>query len=471
MALGADDYLKKPVSPEDLLAAIHTQFQKKVAIKEKYQLQYNDLINYDQLTGLPNRLLIRQQFEQLQNTNFLPILCLSLDQFQRFKEIFGYEVGESLLKKATVRLQRVIPAASFLAYLSTNEFLIILTEIADEEEMAAIAQAILSAIAQPFLLEKNQEVTVTASIGISLYPQHSNQIDLLLKQANKAKKYAEKKGGNNYKLYNYSPTKNSSYDALTLESDLRYALAREELVLYYQPRVSLKTGEIVGMEALLRWFHPKSGKISPSTFIPLAEETGLITAISDWVCHTACQQAKAWQDRFNPSLIMAVNLSAHEFHLANLCERIEAICQQTGLAPNFLELELTESILVNNFSQARAKLDQLQALGIQIAIDDFGTGYSSISYLQQFSFQILKLDHTFINNLGENLINRTIVTSLIQLAHSLDLKVIAEGVERSGELLFLREHKCDQMQGYIFSPPICAEKMEEFLKENPRLPV
>ncbi len=471
MVLGADDYLRKPLVPEDLLTAVRTQLQKKSAIKEKYQLQGNDFVSYDQLTGLPNRLLVRQQFEQLQNQSFLPVLLLSIDQFQRFKEIFGYEVGETLLKQATSYLQAVVSTNSFLAHLSSNDFLVILTGVANKEEVSAIAEKILSAIAQPFLIEDEQEITITASLGISFYPEHNQTIDLLLKQANQARKLAQKKGGNCSQIYHCSTTKNNGCSTLTLETDLKYALKREELVLYYQPRVNLKTGKIVGLEALVRWLHPEFGKISPNSFISIAEETGLITGISDWVYYRACKQIKEWQETLKVSLKMAVNLSAYEFNVSDLCQRIEGICQEINLSPHCLELELTENMLVSDFPKARAKLEQLQALGIQIAIDDFGVGYSSMSYLQQFSFQILKLDRSFISNLGENLVNRNIVISLIQLAHSLNLSVVAEGVERSGELVFLKEQHCDEMQGFIFSPPISASKIEELLKENPCLPI
>ncbi|AFZ49011.1 putative bifunctional diguanylate cyclase/phosphodiesterase [Dactylococcopsis salina] len=469
MTLGADDYLTKPFRREDLLAAIKSQFQKKAAFEQKYQTQNFEAINYDQLTGLPNRLLIRQQFENLQNADFLAILCVSLDRFQELKDYFGYEVGESLLKQAVTRFKSVISSQDTLAYLSTNEFLIILTEASNTEETITVTEKVLS-VFQPSFSVEEQEFSTTLSIGISFYPEHSREIDLLLKQSHKGKKSAEKKGGNCYHIYQPSLNKCHSDYTITLETDLRYALEKQELVLYYQPRVSLVSGEIVGMEALLRWFHPQLGTISPKQFIPIAEETGLIIPISDWVSEMACQQGKTWQNWLKRPLKMAINFSAQGFQLSDFCERIEAICQRTQFPFSCLELELTESTLVKDFLQAREKLQQLQTLGIDVAIDDFGTGYSSLNYLQQFSFQILKLDRTFVRNSGRDTTNRAIVSSLIQLAHNLQLSVVAEGVERQCELNFLREQNCEEIQGYLFSPPLSAREMEDLLREKRRLP-
>ena len=469
MELGADDYLTKPFRRKDLLAAIKSQFQKKAAFEQKYKSQNFEAINYDQLTGLPNRLLIRQQFENLQNADFLAILCVSLDRFQELKDYFGYEVGESLLKQAVTRFKSVISSQDTLAYLSTNEFLIILTEASNTEETITVTEKVLS-VFQPSFSVEEQEFSTTLSIGISFYPEHSREIDLLLKQSHKGNKSAEKKGGNCYHIYQLSLNQHHSDYTMTLETDLRYALEKQELVLYYQPRVSLVSGEIVGMEALLRWFHPQLGTISPKQFIPIAEETGLIIPISDWVSEMACQQGKTWQNWLKRPLKMAINFSAQGFQLSDFCERIEAICQRTQFPFSCLELELTESTLVKDFLQAREKLQQLQMLGIDVAIDDFGTGYSSLNYLQQFSFQILKLDRTFVRNSGKDTTNRAIVSSLIQLAHNLQLSVVAEGVERQCELNFLREQNCEEIQGYLFSPPLSAREMEDLLREKRRLP-
>ena len=468
MSLGANDYLTKPFNPKELLAAINGQLQKKIAIEEKYKTQTLDLINYDQLTGLPNRLLVRQYFEDLKTAKFIPILCVSLDQFDKVKDWFGYEVGESLLQQAVTRLKQVLSNQDCLACLSTNEFIIIITQVSSYEKLTTKVEAILDAIQPSFLVEE-QSVTVTASMGISIYPESAKEIDLLLRQANQGKKIAQNQGGNTYKIYDRSLEKPHHHHRITLETDLNQALAKDQLTVYYQPRVSLKTGEIVGMEALLRWSHPELGNISPNTFIPIAEETGFIIAITEWVCYTACQQGKHWQEQFQKPLKMAVNLSAEGFKIPNLCHRIEAICVETNFPPTALELELTESTLVHDFWEARQKLEQLQGLGIDIAIDDFGTGYASLNYLQQFSFQILKLDRAFVKNSGQNLTNRAIISSLIQLAHSLKLSVVAEGVERKGELTFLREQKCEEIQGYLFSPPISAGEMEDLLRENRHL--
>jgi EAL domain-containing protein (putative c-di-GMP-specific phosphodiesterase class I) len=290
----------------------------------------------------------------------------------------------------------------------------------------------------------------------------------LIQQADAAMQAAQKQGGNSYEFYD-TRMRVGSANQLLLEANLRHALERSEFQLYYQPKVSLVTGQIVGAEALIRWFSSSQGFVPPSEFIPLAEETGLIIPLDEWVITTACNQVKQWQLAKYPSLQVAVNLSGVQFHQNDLIERVAQILQQTQLDPQYLELELTEGVLMQNTDATTLKLDQLKDLGLQIAIDDFGTGYSSLSYLKQFSFDTLKIDRAFVQNISDDSKNAAITTAMIQMAHDLQLKVIAEGVETTSELAFLQQQACDEMQGYFFSRPVPAPEFEQFLASGKRL--
>ena len=476
MELGADDYLTKPFTRAELLGAVGSQLRKKAAIAARYQSEINKTklelehkIRHDSLTGLPNRLSLRENFADIlnsrqdegQNTSVIPVMCLCLDRFKIIKENLDSLYSELLLKEVAQRLTSCTHQSDTIAYLSENRYALILPT-ADSQSLATErGQEILHALSQPFQLN-DQEVFVSGSIGISLYPNHGDGIEDLLICANRAMDYSSQNGGNQVQFD--APTlKVGSSERLALETGLRYVLEREELQVYYQPRVCLKSGSIVGAEALVRWFNPERGMVSPGQFIPIAEESGLIVPISEWIYRTACEQLKIWQSKYAQDLVIAVNLSSRQFVEPNLREHLGTILQETQLDPKYLELELTEGMLVQNPPLAKQKLEALNLLGIKIAIDDFGTGYSSLSYLQQFPFEILKIDQCFVRNLTEDATNAAITIAIMQMAHSLNFRVIAEGVETEAELAFLRQHPCDEIQGYFFSPPLPAHKFEELL--------
>jgi len=494
MELGADDYITKPCTPSELLKAISARLAKQSAIAGRYTTalrqasqELNKLVHYDSLTNLPNRSLLQERFEQfihhlvLSTTNlkvgqkevdseqFVPVLYLGLDRFNRIGEILGHSRGDLLIKAVAQRLQECVDSSYILARLSTDEFVIIQTKITQKKATNTQAENILNALAKPFFLEDNNEVLITASIGIALYPRDGGDIGKLLICANKAMNYAKQQGGNQSEFYRTAFNVGSG-DRLFLETSLSHALERQELQLYYQPQINIKTGKIVGAEALLRWQHPDRGFIPPNVFIPIAEETNLIIPIGQWVLKTACQAAKNWQNIGFSSLRIAVNLSGRQFNQPQIRSQILQVLMDSGLDPNFLELELTESIIVQEPEVGKVRLKALKALGIQIAIDDFGTGYSSLSYLQQFPFDTLKIDQCFVRNLTQDTKTKAITTAIITMAHELNLKLIAEGVETDAELAFFRSNNCDEMQGYLFSPPLSATEFEKLLRSGKILP-
>lgn len=505
MNLGADDYLTKPFRRKELLGAIEARLIKHDALYQGYAREQNrtvapgpkveperpDSIYYDHLTNLPNQLLVREQFESLrdrtdQEGGWISILSIGLDRFKRINQTLGHAGGDRLLKEVARRLSQSVCPGDILARLHTDQFAIVLASGSDNGDRPtlsdprdsdsgstsnpipeAIAQPILDRLTQPFCLQ-NREIFITASIGISIYPQDGEDVDQLMKNAGVAMSYAKQLGGN--QSQSYTPTLQSeSLDDLTLETSLRYAVERQELQLYYQPIVGLESGKIVGAEALVRWHHPQQGMISPVKFIPLAEQTGLIAPIGEWVLQTACHQTKSWQAEGLPPVRVAVNLSFRQFNQVDLSERLVRILDESGLDPSYLELELTESILVQNVELTIAKLNELKSMGVKISLDDFGTGYSSLSYLQQFPFDLLKIDRCFVQDINTNATNAALTNAIIQMAHSLNLKVIAEGVETREELAVLYENNCDNIQGYLFSRPVKAEEFKRMLKDGKQL--
>ncbi len=479
MELGADDYLTKPFTRAELLGAIISRLKKQAAVQERYhtelqqakeQLEY--LIHNDSLTNLPNRLSLRDRFKQVQSADtdtekLVGVLCLSLDRFNQINDNLGHIVGDLLIKAVAERLTASVGREDTVARLSADQFAIIVATIEHKKEVGNLAQTILEKLSETFALA-GQEIFVTASIGIGLYPRDGAELEQLLNHANTAMAKAKQQGGDQYEFYTAAFNIGSS-ERLALQSSLRHALEREELQVYYQPLVNLKTGRIVGAEALVRWQHPERGLVSPDKFIPVAEETGLIMPIGEWVLHTACKQTKLWQTAGFSSLRVAINLSSRQFSQIDLRKQLVQILMETGLDPKYIELELTESMLVQNTEVAIRRLNALKALGVEIAIDDFGTGYSSLSYLQQFPFDILKIDRCFIRNITENANNTAITKAIIAMAKSLNLKLIAEGVETEAELSFVYQQQCDGMQGFLFSRPVPAQEFEQLLKAGKRL--
>ena len=479
MELGADDYITKPFTRAELLGAIGTRLKKQAAVEELYHIelqqakaQLDYLIHNDSLTNLPNRLSLRERFKQVQptdsnNEQLVTVLCLGIDRFNQINDNLGHAVGDLLIKSVAERLSACVGNQNTVARLNADQFAIILATVEHKKEAGNVAQTLLDNLSQTFRLA-GQEIFITASLGIAVYPRDGAEVEQLLNHANIAMAKAKEQGGDQYEYY--TPAYNiGSADRLVLQSSLRYALERQELVVYYQPQVNLQTGEIVGAEALVRWQHPERGLVSPDKFIPIAEETGLIVPIGQWVLHTACQQVKLWQTEGFPSLRVAVNLSSRQFSQIDLRHQLVQILIATGLDPKYIELELTESMLVQNTEVAIRRLNALKALGVTIAIDDFGTGYSSLSYLQQFPFDILKIDRCFIRNITENANNAAITKAIIEMAKSLNLKLIAEGVETEAELSFVCQHQCDGMQGYLFSRPIPAPEFHQLLMAGKRL--
>jgi EAL domain-containing protein (putative c-di-GMP-specific phosphodiesterase class I) len=325
-----------------------------------------------------------------------------------------------------------------------------------------VAQRIINTVSQPFNLD-GHEVIITTSIGISFYPDDGKDVVTLIKNADTAMYHAKDQGRNNFQFYNQSMN-STAYERLVLENHLRKALEREEFILYYQPQFDIATTEILGVEALIRWRHPDLGMVSPAEFIPLAEETGLIIQIDEWVLKTACAQNKAWQEAGLPPIIMAVNLSGQNFIRKNLLGIIDKIIDDTGLDPRYLELELTESVLMKNAKETASTLRVLKDMGLHISIDDFGTGYSSLSYLKRFPLNTLKIDQSFIREITSDPDNAAITTAIIAMAHSLKLRVVAEGVETEEQLAFLLDHGCQAMQGFLYSRPLPAAEVVQFIQ-------
>ncbi len=483
MNLGADDYLTKPFRRTELLTAVSARLAKHQAMTERYhdqlEVAQKELIHslyYDRLTNLPNQLLLRERFDESlaqKGSGQAPsILVVAIDRFYRVVESLGYAWGDRLIQNVAHRLITCVDFGDTVARLNTDQFAIILASenqnsLALQDRASQLAQRIIERLSKPINLDQHK-ISLSASIGIALSPKDGDELDQLMQHAEAALSHAKQMGGNQFQFYS-SNIQAVSVELLNLETNLRYALEHSQFQIYYQPQVDLSTGRIIGAEALIRWMHPEQGFISPGQFIPLAEQNGLIVPIGEWVLQTACQQLKKWQDADLPSLRIAVNLSARQFNQPDLIDKIVNILASTKLDPQYLEVELTESMLVDNTKLANAQLKELKALGISISLDDFGTGYSSLSYLQKFNLDILKIDRCFVTDINHNEKNATITKAIISMAHGLNLHVIAEGVEKEAELEFLRQQKCSTIQGYLFSPPVPGDKFEEMLKNGAQL--
>lgn len=424
---------------------------------------------YDSLTNLPNRSLLREQLNQVLDKQkelpaMIPVITLSLDRINRINSTLGHDIGDSVLCKVAQRLSNCRENINIVARLEAAEFAIVIQPVTEKQEAAKIAQNILDIVAQPMIV-KGSELYLTASIGISLSPSDASDGDQLLKNAYTAMYNSQQQGGNNYQFY-MAKVANSSINIFTQETCLRNALKRSEFEVYYEPQIEIKTGKIIGAEALVRWNHPERGRVSPGEFIPMAEEMGLIAPLGEWVLETACRQTKAWQTQGLPPLRVAVNLSARQFEQKNLTERVSQILRETNLDPKCLELELTEGLILQDETAAHQAFTVWRNMGIRIAIDDFGTGYSSLSYPKRFPFDAIKIDKSFIRDLADDRQNAAITIAIIQMAHYMNMTVIAEGVENESELAFLCAHGCDEIQGYFFSPALPRDEFEALLKSD-----
>ncbi|MGO3453790.1 MAG: putative bifunctional diguanylate cyclase/phosphodiesterase [Marinomonadaceae bacterium] len=415
------------------------------------------LNNYDDLTNLPNRNLLYSQLERAlvnarkRNFNF-GILYLDLDGFKVVNDTFGHRVGDELIQQVAERIKNTIPQQACLYRLGGDEFVVVQEHASGPEELVAIADMIIKNSISPYPVSQ-MEMMITSSIGVACYPEHGENIDHLLKNADAAMYRAKSIGHNSSFVYENSMSDNVLAH-LTLGGGLRKAIEEEQFELYYQPKVRLSDERIVGAEALIRWMHPELGMISPDQFIPLAEESGLILPLGEWVIRRACQQLKEWREQGIPPINVSVNLSGRQFMQSDLVEMVGQILEETGVDPKHLELELTESMLMADAQQTIEKLYAFRQLGLTLSIDDFGTGYSSLAYLKKFPIQTLKIDRSFISDLGINSDDEAIVKATIAMANSLNLKVIAEGVENRAQLDVLNSYQCEEVQGFLFARPM-----------------
>ncbi|HVO87704.1 MAG TPA: EAL domain-containing protein [Casimicrobiaceae bacterium] len=435
------------------------------------RLQYQ--AHYDALTSLPNRVLsadrLRQALEQARRKNWIvAVLFIDLDRFKVVNDTLGHAVGDRLLQQVSQRLRGCIRAGDTVGRLGGDEFVIVLSDLNQGPDAGRVAAKVIAAIGHPFELD-GHEVFITASIGIAMCPEDGRDADALLRNADAAMFSAKNLGKNNYQFYTAAMNERA-LEKLILDSNLRRALERNEFVLHFQPKVSLATGAICGCEALLRWEVPGNGLVSPAQFVPLLEESGLIVPIGQWVVREACRQVQAWGAAGLHEIPVAVNLSARQFQHSDIAQVVASALDEFRIDPAMLELEVTETAAMRNAEETVHTLGRLKAIGVRIAIDDFGTGYSSLTYLKRFPVDALKLDRSFVKDLPDDLEDAAIARSVILLAHSLDLEVVAEGVETNAQLEMLAAHGCDQIQGYVFSIPVTAAAMTAMLREGKGLP-
>jgi diguanylate cyclase (GGDEF)-like protein len=468
LQLGASDFLAKPVDPSELALRLRNTLAAKA---------YQDRLTfYDSLTGLPNRRLFMDRLlwslrcAKREGTSGA-VLHVDLDHFKKINDTLGHEIGDSLLVEVGRRLQPCVPelgavtdssdSQPFLSRVGGDEFNLLLPDMKRVENAVRAAGNILAAMKEPFLID-GHEVFITGSIGVAVFPNDGESGDTLLKHAGVAMNQAKQRGRNTYEFY--SPKMNAkALERMKLENQLRRALDRDELVPFYQPKVDLQTGQVVGAEVLLRWNHPQRGFVSPVEFIPLAEETGLIVEFGEWVLNAACKQNKTWQVAGLPHIRVAVNVSARQFRDGRFIQTLRQALQGSGLDPQFLTLELTENTIMENAQENLNILHGIKEMGVKLSVDDFGTGYSSLSYLKQLPLDELKIDRSFIVGIRSEVDDAPIVTSIISMAHSLDLRVVMEGIETEHQLAFSRDRGCDEYQGFLFSKPIPSREFETLL--------
>jgi diguanylate cyclase (GGDEF)-like protein len=475
---GADDYITKPIDGAEVRARVRTIVRLnryRTLIDQSNQLSH--LRDFDALTDLPNAHLLDERMHKAlqdaqQNNEITALLLIDLDNFDRISQVLGHEAGDSILKEVALRLQRSVRGCDTIARISGDRFAILGNFPHPGTGILRAARAIRSGLEKPFL-RHNHELQVTASIGISLYPNDGDNPQTLLQHAFLAMTQAKKHGKNYYQFYSQEMNA-AALTRLNLEEDLRKALERHELVLYYQPKVDTIDARLVGVEALVHWEHPVRGWVSPAEFIPLAEESGLIENIGRWVLQQACRDLRHWQSTGLPVVPVAVNFSSRQFinRFGEIARLVASTLEQSGIQPSLLELELTESLLMpsdgDGLEGTLQALHDIRALGAQISIDDFGTGYSSLNYLHRFPVNSLKIDRSFILNLTESQNSAAITHSIVQLAHNLGLKVVAEGVENEQQLAQLRQMGCDFIQGYLYSKALPTDAIIRILRgEHP----
>jgi diguanylate cyclase (GGDEF)-like protein len=459
---GAQDYLVKgKLDRELLLRSMQYSIERK-----RYQEQLEYQANYDALTGLPNRNLLHDRLRQSvfaqRFVRSIGVVFLDIDHFKFVNDSLGHNTGDKLLRKVAERLLTAVRDGDTVARLGGDEFILILNDQTGQEVIYRAMQRIIGKIAEPIEVD-GQELLVTASAGISMYPQDGPDVETLLKNADAAMYRAKDKGRNNFQFYTAEMNRQVN-ERLKMESSLRRALERNEFQLYYQPRIHVDNGTLVGCEALLRWQHPELGLTLPERFIGLAEETGLIVPIGEWVFRSACAQARAWQETGMSPITVSVNLSMRQFKQEGLAAAIDDALRTSGLDPRRLEMELTESLVMQDTEGAIRVLERLRELGVELSVDDFGTGHSSLSYLTRLPISALKIDQSFVQAIkGTGDSDEGVVAqAIISLAHNLKLKVVGEGVETGAQFEFLKKHSCDEVQGYHFGRPMPASDFERF---------
>lgn len=471
---GAFDYITKPMDLRHVEAAVKRALKHGRLLQEKqrYKEQLEDLLRertaqvnqlsfYDACTDLPNRFLFEDRLSQAlgaaQETHIIAVVFLTLDQFKKVNDTFGHDRGDLLLSLTAARLKEVVSDRETVARFGNDEFALLLTQIADPHDVTDLVDRIVESMKVPFDIEGN-EVFATLSAGVTFFPEHGKDKQTLLKNAGTALYRAKRAGGNNHKFYSRDMHERAS-KRLRLESNLRRALENDEFVLVYQPRVAIDTQKITGVEALIRWEHPELGLISPAEFIPLAEDTGLIIPIGEWVLREACEQNRKWQAQGFEPFRVAVNLSARQFQQPDISRVVVRALEAARISPQHLELELTESSIMNNVDFAVKVLTDLKQMGVEITVDDFGTGFSSLSYLKRLPIGALKIDQSFVRDSTTDPDDAALVMAVVTLGHNMRLKVIAEGVETEEQLRFLNLLRCDEVQGYLFSRPVPADDL------------
>ena len=425
------------------------------------------LVHHDVLTDLPNRALLQDRLGQAielarRQGRRLAVMFMDLDQFKHINDALGHAVGDQLLQSVAQRLIGGVRHSDTVSRQGGDEFVLLLPYIEHAEDAMLSAQKVLAALAPPHHID-GHELHIGASIGISIYPEDGQDAETLIKCADSAMYHAKENGRDNYKFFEQSMNVRA-VERQSIEASLRRALERQEFVLHYQPKINLLSGMIVGIEALVRWQHPQRGLLEPAQFVPIAEDSGLILPIGRWVLREACLQARAWQDAGLPPITVAVNTSALEFRAKDFLENVRVTLEESRLEPRYLELELTESVLMRDAEATGSVLHALADLGIKLAVDDFGTGYSSLSYLRQFPIDTLKIDRSFVSRMSHNLDDAAIVSAVISMAKALRLRVIAEGVETAEQLAFLLAKHCDEGQGYFFGRPMAAAALASLLQ-------
>jgi diguanylate cyclase (GGDEF)-like protein len=469
MTQGREPFAPLPVERRDEMGSLLDDFNELILWRKKAEHQMEYLAHHDILTGLPNRVLVQDRFVHVKSQAErdglkLALFFLDLDGFKTINDSLGHGVGDALLRQIAERLRSCVRESDTICRLGGDEFLVLLSNVSSADDTVPVLLKLLESLREPVYVD-GRELSTSVSIGAAIYPDDGRDFDTLLKKADMAMYRAKDAGRNTYRYFN-EQMNDEAVEQLALRSDLRHALERSEFVLHYQPQIDLTTGRVLGAEALVRWNHPVQGLVPPGRFIPAAEESGLIIPLGAWVMQEACRQTAAWRRAGLPPLVMAVNLSAVQFRRGDVEQTVTSVLEMAGLPPQALELELTESILIHESENVLATVRRLKQQGVRFSIDDFGTGYSSLSYLKRFEIDKLKIDRSFVRDLAVDADDAAIVRAIIQMARSLGLSTIAEGVETDEMLSRLRAFGCDEAQGYYFARPMPAQEFEHYLREQ-----